>query len=75
MHPRVTKVMKILLVTILFKKDNLWDFPGGPVVKISPSSARCEFDPWLRSEDPTCLVTKNPKASYRNNIVINSINL
>ena len=43
-------------------KRALGDFPGGPVVRTLPSNIRsCGFDPWLGSEDPTCLVAKKSK--------------
>ena len=35
------------------------DFPGGPVAKTMHFQCRGHgFDPWLGSEDPTCLVAK-----------------
>ena len=34
----------------IVKVNDTWDFPGGPLVKNSPSNAgRCGFDPWARS--------------------------
>ena len=43
-------------------KRALGDFPGGPVVRTLPSNIRsCGFNPWLGSEDPTCLVAKKIK--------------
>ena len=40
-------------------------FPGGPLVKSSPSNASI----W----DPTCLLAKKPEHKSRNNIITNSI--
>ena len=37
------------------------DFPGGPVVKASPSSGGYRFSPWLGNRDPTWLVAEEPK--------------
>ena len=41
---------------------NLWDFPGGPVVKTSPSNAAgMGLIPGWGAKIPTCLMAKEPK--------------
>ena len=48
------------------------DFPGGPMVKTSPSNVGVAgFYPWSGSYDPTCLVAKKPK--HKKNHMIKSI--
>ena len=48
---------------ILQEEAVAWDFPSCPVVKTLQSQCMgCGFDPWSRSQDPTCLVAPKPKA-------------
>ena len=44
----------------------LRDFPGGLVVNTAFQNKGCRFNPWLGSEDPTCLEAKNPKHKQQN---------
>ena len=52
------------------KNKNIWDFPGGPVVKTSPSNAGAGSIPGQGTKIPKAL---QPENWNQNNIVTNSI--
>ena len=51
-----------------------WDLPGGPLVKTLPSNVGVQFDPWLGSWNPTCLLAKHTHTHTKQEQYCNKFN-